>query len=383
MPVKQSTGTQLEELSARIVAIERRLSSRGTNGSERHGAEKFNSYCSQPEVAEMKFGPEVSDQRARLIRVMSKKWLNGTVLHYFFFDGGLMGTTGAEKDVVRRAFDMWKDLGIGLEFKEVGSRNDSEIRIGFLRGDGAWSYLGRDVLNQGKNERTMNFGWDLTSHPGEIDTALHEIGHTLGFPHEHQNPFAGIVWDEEAVYAALAAAPNFWDRDTTFRNILRKIAPDTIEGSEWDPDSIMHYPFGAGLIQAPEQYRNGLRPEDGLSGKDIEQAKHFYPTREEVYPELKPFQAALLTLGPGEQINFAVNPESTRRYRFQTFGDTDTVMVLFEERDGEFRYVKGDDDSGTDRNASFRVRLREGVRYVLRIRLYWNFSSGDTAVMMW
>ena len=31
----------------------------------------------------------------------------------------------------------------------------------------------------------MNFGWDLTQ-PGEIDTALHEIGHTIGFPHEHQ-----------------------------------------------------------------------------------------------------------------------------------------------------------------------------------------------------
>ena len=53
----------------------------------------------------------------------------------------------------------------------------------------------------------MNFGWDLTQ-PGEIDTAIHEIGHTLGFPHEHQNPHAGIVWDEEAVYAALAQPPN-------------------------------------------------------------------------------------------------------------------------------------------------------------------------------
>ena len=29
------------------------------------------------------------------------------------------------------------------------------------------------------------------------DTALHGIGHTLGLPHEHQNPNAGIVWDVE------------------------------------------------------------------------------------------------------------------------------------------------------------------------------------------
>jgi len=36
-----------------------------------------------------------------------------------------------------------------------------------------------------------------------LDTAVHEIGHSLGFPHEYQNPKAGIVWNEEAVYAAL------------------------------------------------------------------------------------------------------------------------------------------------------------------------------------
>ncbi len=36
-------------------------------------------------------------------------------------------------------------------------------------------------------------------------------------------------------------------------------------------------------------------------------------------------------------------------------------MVLFEERDSELRYVKGGDDSGTDFNASFRVKLRKAV----------------------
>ena len=49
----------------------------------------------------------------------------------------------------------------------------------------------------------MNFGWDLTP-LGRSTTALHEIGHTLGMPHEHQNPFAGIAWDEETVYATSA-----------------------------------------------------------------------------------------------------------------------------------------------------------------------------------
>jgi len=60
----------------------------------------------------------------------------------------------------------------------------------------------------------MNFGWDLTV-PGQRGTALHEIGHALGLLHEHQSPFAGIHWDDEAVYAELAGPPNFWSRDRT------------------------------------------------------------------------------------------------------------------------------------------------------------------------
>ena len=128
--------------------------------------------------------------------------------------------------------------------------------------------IGRDVLDIGGNQRTMNFGWDLTRPAQEIDTAVHEIGHTLGFPHEHQNPNAGIVWDEEAVYAALAKPPNSWDRDTTFHNIIRKIEPDTVQGSNWDPNSIMHYPFEAGPDQGARAVPTGLDPAGGLSERD-------------------------------------------------------------------------------------------------------------------
>ena len=93
----------------------------------------------------------------------------------------------------------------------------------------------------------MNFGWDLTEDPrgGGVDTPVHEIGHTLGFPHEHQNPFSGIVWDEEAVYQRFAGSPNFWSRQQTFHNVLRKLSSAEVEGSDWDPNSVMHYGFWA------------------------------------------------------------------------------------------------------------------------------------------
>lgn len=54
---------------------------------ENNSAIKYQ-YCSQPSTVERVFDPKVEDDRQRLIRIFSydKKWLNGTVLHYYFFD---------------------------------------------------------------------------------------------------------------------------------------------------------------------------------------------------------------------------------------------------------------------------------------------------------
>ncbi len=58
-------------------------------------------------------------------------------------------------------------------------------------------------------------------------------------------------------------------------------------------------------------------------------------------------------------------------------------MVLFEDLNGEPRYLTADDDSGEDRNAYIRVKLIKGREYILRIRLYYASSLGETAVMIW
>lgn len=358
------------------------------------------SYCSLPLVKVREFGPDVSPPRMSLIQLFEKKWVNGTTLRYYFFDRETDGEfvqfsdgsrewrswVGPEeqREVVRQGFKAWKDLGIGLEFEEVQSRDEAEVRIGFMRGDGSWSYVGRDVidLDLSVNERTMNFGWDLTG-PDGVDTPIHEIGHTLGFPHEHQNPNAGIVWDEEAVYRALARPPNNWDRAKTFHNIIRKISPDKVQGSNWDPDSIMHYPFSAGLILEPAEYRNGLRPAGGLSERDRTWVRTFYPPIRGRIPELRLFRPVFVDIEAGSQKNLVIRPESTRRYTIQTFGISDTVMVLFEEIDGELRYLTGDDDSGTVNNAKISRKLFPGREYVLRVRLYYSGGAGKTAVMMW
>lgn len=357
-------------------------------------------YCKMHHSIERELGFNNNPNRLRLIRTNEKKWVNGTKLQYYFFDKTTDGenvvlrngqtkwipwtTSNAEKDVVRAAFKKWKDVVIGIEFEEVKNREDAEIRIGFMRDDGAWSYVGRDILNAKVDERTMNFGWDLTSHPSEIDTAIHEIGHTLGFPHEHQNPNAGIVWDEEAVYTSLAAPPNGWSREVTFRNIIQKIPADTVQGSNWDPNSIMHYPFEAGLIKEPALYRNGLTPAGGLSARDITWVKTFYPPLTAAdYSDLTPFESVNFAIDPGQQKNFYIKPTATRKYEIKTFGTSDTLLVLYEDVEGELKYISADDDSGEDRNAYLKLRLYKGRKYVLRAKLYYADRRGETAVMIW
>jgi hypothetical protein len=329
-----------------------------------------------------------------------KKWVNGTRLRYYFFDRPedgenvlradgsteFVGWAGGEdqKNVVRSAFETWKEIGIGLEFQEVADREEAEIRVGFMAGDGAWSYVGRDVLNRGKNARTMNFGWNLTGSDG-TDTALHEIGHTLGMPHEHQNPHAGIVWNEENVYRVLAGPPNFWPRETTFHNIIRKISPDTVIGTDWDKDSVMHYPFPAGMILEPPEFRDApLIPAGGLSPRDQSWIREVYPTiAEEDVVRLEPFVATRLTIAAGQQFDGVFVPDETRRYTVETFGPTDMVLTLFEEIDGEPVFLAGDDDSGMDLNARIRVRLRKGHTYLVRARLFFAWDSGASALMVY
>ncbi|MEU6372759.1 M12 family metallopeptidase [Streptomyces sp. NPDC046909] len=357
-------------------------------------------YCSLAQQSAPVFTPGLTAERLSALIGGNRMWVNNTVLHYYFFDGESdasviavpgSGATrrvswvGSEKqrDVVRGCFQEWQDLGLGVGFTEVGDRTEAELRIGFQLGDGSWSTVGKDALRVGLHERTMNFGWDLTAQ-GERGTALHEIGHALGMHHEHQSPFAGIHWDDEAVYADLAGPPNFWTRDRTFANILRKLDPDEVNGSVWDPQSIMEYPFTAGLILEPEQFRAGLNPPGTLSPSDKEYVLRWYPPAGPSRPPaLVPFRSVPLGLGPGEQADFTVEPSETREHSVGTFGDSDTVVVVFEERDGEPRYLAGQDDGGSAHNATVRARLVKGRRYFVRVRLYSAWGSGETAVMCW
>jgi len=342
--------------------------------------------CFMPEVPQRIFPEGLSDIRERAIMLLDKKWVSGTVLHYCFLDQpSKFKGTDEQKKVVRDGFNTWKNLGIGVKFEEVLNPDDAEVSISFLANDGFWSYVGRDVLNDEYRKesegRTMNFDQYLLRQPRPIDVTIHEIGHTLGLPHEHQNPNSGIEWNKDAVYE-WASRTQGWDKPKTDWNILNKIDPDTVKGSNWDPNSIMHYAFQSGLINEPKKYQKGLTPAGGISEWDKVWIKTFYPIFDPEDEELIIDTPVQLSLRSGEQKDFIFVPKETRTYDMGTEGESDTVMVLFEEINKKRKQLEANDDSAEDFNSHISWELTKGKRYIISIRLYSEWE-GSTTLKVW
>lgn len=302
--------------------------------------------------------------RTRAISPIGKTWMNGSTLRVRFIGG-----TAAQKANARTQAGWWEAVA-NLKFVFDDSPQ-AEIRIAFDAGDGAWSYVGTDAKGIPANEPTMNLGFE------DGGTAAHEFGHAIGLAHEHQNPQGGIQWNEPVVIREMAKAPNFWDEATTRHNILSRYAVDQINGTAFDPDSIMLYFFPA------EWTLNGIATKANEVLSAVDKA---FVAGAKMYPRNGPTPADATTLtvnarrrtaasigkfGEEDLFTFTVATEGV--HIVDTQGPTDVVMKLFGP-DQETTLIAEDDDSGSGTNAMVRAPLVKG-RYWVQVRHY-NRASG-------
>ncbi|MEW8437690.1 MAG: M12 family metallopeptidase [Candidatus Thiodiazotropha taylori] len=307
--------------------------------------------------------------RARAIALKDKHWVNGATITV-----GFVGGTTQQQDMVKEIAPEWTKHA-NLEFVFTDDPR-AKIRIDFDAEDGAWSYVGTDNLSIPLHAATMNLGWQ------DEGVILHEFGHMLGLSHEHQNPEGGIEWREDEVITDLGGPPNYWDEATVRHNVLNKYSADQINGTAFDPDSIMLYAFpGSWTVSGV-----GTKENEKLSWLD----KKFIGS--ELYPGSHNPMADSVDLAvasavraeisaAGENDLFRFTVENAGLHTIQTMGSSDVVMRLYGP-DNLDVMIEEDDNSGNGRNARLSVELDPGTYYV-QIRHYDESATGRYSVLVY
>jgi serralysin len=180
------------------------------------------------------------DDRLSGVILTGKKWDNSRTIKVALHPNVDATVRRKTAERVEQAFSY-----VNLDLRFVDSWTAGDIRIGFVRGDGSWSYLGTDNRTISSEQRTMNLGWlEPNTHDSEYErVVVHECFHMFGMPHEHQHPRNGIPWDKPKVYEYYMGPPNNWSREEVDHNLFRVYSETITQFSTFDKASIMLYPI--------------------------------------------------------------------------------------------------------------------------------------------
>jgi len=160
---------------------------------------------------------------------------------------------------------------VNLKFEFIDNFREAEIRIGFDPSQGAWSYVGTDNYDIPTNERTLNLGWF------DVGTVIHEVCHAVGLCHEHQSPYGNLIdWNYDSLYS-WAETTQGWDKQQVYEQIIKRYSTSEVNGTDYDPSSVMLYFFDKRLTNNNE----GTSYNPRLSITDIKYIMSLYPGAKE------------------------------------------------------------------------------------------------------
>lgn len=127
-------------------------------------------------------------------------------------------------------------------------------------GSGYWSYLGTDILHVDPAEATLNLQ-EFTMQTPESEfhrVVRHEIGHTLGFPHEHLRRELVSRLDPAKTIAYFGRTQG-WSPQVVRQQVLTPLEESSLLGTEHaDQTSIMTYQLPANITLDGQPIPGGL-----------------------------------------------------------------------------------------------------------------------------